>query len=101
MPSESWRGRTQARTVPGSLNGTPSPPCSAGSTHRSPSTLEIGHVPLHLALVNDATATGRVVDGDTHEITQELDDVQRTGTARRLSGGPDVVERVRSSIAAR
>jgi muramoyltetrapeptide carboxypeptidase LdcA involved in peptidoglycan recycling len=33
--------------------------------------LEIGHVPPHLPLVNGATARV-VVDGDIHEITQEL-----------------------------
>lgn len=33
--------------------------------------LEIGHVPPHLPLVNGALATV-VVDGDTHQITQEL-----------------------------
>ena len=33
--------------------------------------LEIGHVPPHLPLVNGVTARV-VVDGDIHEITQEL-----------------------------
>lgn len=33
--------------------------------------LEIGHVPSHLPLVNGAPARV-VVDGDTHQITQEL-----------------------------
>lgn len=33
--------------------------------------LEIGHVPPHLPLVNGATAR-MIVDGDIHEIAQEL-----------------------------